>query len=678
MSEGGMQKSGVRSLGGRLSAVRHSPFPLSTSRLGGSIPVFGLLLVSLTCAAFAGTFPIDSAVNLSQFKLSTGERDRLGRNGFVVVPDSREQLFQLYVDNWWGSTPSFVTTDLMLQLFHLSVNSTLRRIEEERLFYDLVEFSRGMATRFNNPGQPRLAAYFGVGCRLLGAEVRLDPTLDSLCKAELERIEDHAGRAESAIFPFTLDYSLFQPRGHYMRNDTLKAYFRAMMWYGTVPFPLEDPNLKPEEVRALTRDAVRMSLAIAQSDSLERFWQEILEITSFFSGPSEAYTPQEYLSALVRLQPEAAGTDCRNWTAPETGFTSALAKELTRVRWQKIHQVADGIPTGPQFRLFGRRYVPDTDIMQRLVNWPDRPFPKGLDVFAALGSERAEHILTDVYREQDRWPSYPESLAQVKAEFARQDTAFWFKNIYYAWLYALQALNQPVPKRAPQFMQNPAWQDKSLNSSLGSWAELRHDAILYAEGTLAESDVPDMTKGYVEPNPEFYGRLLGAVETMEKLLAGRKLETGRIREDCRWFKQTLVSLKTISQKELDGMRLTDDELSLIWNIGNDVEGISCRLVDESIERWYQVQGAERFMACIADVATSQDTCLEVGVAAGNTIHALVPIDGKWTLTRGAVFSYREFLWPVSDRLTDEKWQQMVRDGKAPYAPVWTKNFTAGE
>jgi hypothetical protein len=84
------------------------------------------------------------------------------------------------------------------------------------------------------------------------------------------------------------------------------------------------------------------------------------------------------------------------------------------------------------------------------------------------------------------------------------------------------------------------------------------------------------------------------------------------------------------------------------------------------------------MACIADVANSQDQCLEEGVAAGNTIYVLVPIEGKWTLTRGAVFSYREFEWPASDRLTDEKWQQMVREVKAPAAPIWTKSFTASE
>jgi len=428
----------------------------------------------------------------------------------------------------------------------------------------------------------------------------------------------------------------------------------------------------------MTGYALELSSAMHESDSVVALWREIMKVTAWFSGPSEAYTPAEYMAVTLQLYPDAYDRRYRSWLEPEPALMERFTAELKRLRVPKLHGALAGVPAGAQFRVFGKRYVPDTDIMQRLVKWPNRPFPKGLDVFAALGSGRAEHILTNVYHEQERWPAYPESLARVKAEFADKDSGFWYQNVYYAWLYALQALNGPAPNGAPQFMQNEAWQDKSLNTSCGSWAELRHDAILYAQGTLAEADVPDMTKGFVEPNPEFYGRLLRAAETIERLLAGRNLETGRTREDLHWLKQTLGALQLISDKELAGTALTDDELSLIWNIGNDVERISCRFVDENIERWSHVQGTERFMACVADVATSQHRCLEVGVAAGNTIYVLVPVEGKWNLTRGAVFSYREFEWPASDRLTDEKWQQMVRDGEAPAAPVWTKSFSAAE
>jgi hypothetical protein len=46
------------------------------------------------------------------------------------------------------------------------------------------------------------------------------------------------------------------------------------------------------------------------------------------------------------------------------------------------------------------------------------------------------------------------------------------------------------------------------------------------------------------------------------------------------------------------------------------------------------------------------------------------------LTRGAVFSYYEFIYPAADRLTDEKWQGIVNTGKTPPLPVWTRSFMA--
>jgi hypothetical protein len=158
--------------------------------------------------------------------------------------------------------------------------------------------------------------------------------------------------------------------------------------------------------------------------------------------------------------------------------------------------------------------------------------------------------------------------------------------------------------------------------------------------------------------------------------ATRYSATPRVAGSLQWFRQTLRSLETVSEKEQAGIELTEDEQSDIWAICGDVEGISCSLVDDDVSYWFEVDETERFMACVADVANSQDRCLEVGVGAGNTIYVLVPIDGKWTLTRGAVFSYHEFEWPASDRLTDEKWQQMVKSGKAPDPPIWTKSFIA--
>jgi hypothetical protein len=43
-----------------------------------------------------------------------------------------------------------------------------------------------------------------------------------------------------------------------------------------------------------------------------------------------------------------------------------------------------------------------------------------------------------------------------------------------------------------------------------------------------------------------------------------------------------------------------------------------------------------------------------------------------------VFSYYEFTHPVDDRLTDEKWQMMLEEKKAPEQPEWIRFFTTKE
>jgi hypothetical protein len=55
---------------------------------------------------------------------------------------------------------------------------------------------------------------------------------------------------------------------------------------------------------------------------------------------------------------------------------------------------------------------------------------------------------------------------------------------------------------------------------------------------------------------------------------------------------------------------------------------------------------------------------------------VVPIGGKLYLTHGTVFSYYEFPQPIGDRLTDDSWQDMLSNEKAPKPPSWTSTFMA--
>jgi hypothetical protein len=101
---------------------------------------------------------------------------------------------------------------------------------------------------------------------------------------------------------------------------------------------------------------------------------------------------------------------------------------------------------------------------------------------------------------------------------------------------------------------------------------------------------------------------------------------------------------------------------------------------------------EQQAAVIADVATDPDpsgtgaskpVVLEVGVGRINEIHVVAPmVDANGIVylqvVKGGVFSYYEFPWPAEDRLTDEKWKQMLADNQAPPLQDWTSSFIVKE
>ena len=127
---------------------------------------------------------------------------------------------------------------------------------------------------------------------------------------------------------------------------------------------------------------------------------------------------------------------------------------------------------------------------------------------AVLGSKRAYDILDGMG--ETGYPNYQKQFDHLKSEYAAIGADTWAQNLYWGWLYCLLALLNAKGDGYPAFMKREAWADKDLNASLGSWAELRHDTILYAKQSYTRKvsmPLEKDTRGYVEPNPELYGRL---------------------------------------------------------------------------------------------------------------------------------------------------------------------------
>lgn len=644
---------------------------------------------------------LSNVVNWKEFgKFTAEQKALLAKNSFYAAPTDEQQLFFIYEQNDYKNVPSFITTDSVLQVYHIFYDFTLRNLESGKL-YDvlgtladsMIEESKSVGAQMKDPKWKEAAAmnevYFAVPASLLGRKVQLSPAKqrDILTK-EINLVNKAPGRVMSALFPWKPDYSQFIPRGHYTRSDKLKKFFKAMMWYGYMPFPADAPDVGaptgfikggpawPQMRQAILWTKMLFDTEIGGKPAIET-WEHIYQPTAFYVGVSDDLTPHQFKAIMDRVY----GKDADYSNLQDEAKLKKVYAELTKLPRPRIDVMLQEMPNGVALKFMGQRYIPDSEIMQRLVSWPERPFPKGLDVMAVLGSTRAADILDNMYKEPLNWSEYLPERNKLVKEFKAVPDKTWRSNLYWGWMWGLDSLLDTFGEGYPSFMRNQAWADKSLNTSLGSWAELRHDTILYAKQSGIEcggDGEPPPPKSYVEPNVEFYSRLLWLTKASRSGLKSRGLLTDEMTDKFSQFEDLLTFLRDISVKELTNKKISEEEYYRMKVYGADLEILTLSVIEGGASNWYEITSeADKDMALVADVHTSQDKCLEEAVGRASEIYVVVPIEGKLYLTRGAIFSYYEFQHPSSNRLTDEAWQKMLKTGGEPPLPAWMRSFLNG-
>jgi hypothetical protein len=640
---------------------------------------------------------LGNVANAKRFGAFTPEQKALlAKNGFFASPTDREQFFPIYDENRYLGIPSFITTDSVLQLYHVFFDFTLRSIESSTLYDLLVALSDAMAAESRTVTKQVTAAdwkraaemnevYFAVPSRLLGKDTELaTPEQKRVLASELELVTKTRNRTHSPLMECTPDYSQFIPRGHYTRSERLTRFFETMMWYGYMPFATQwdEAEVSANPAWKQIRQSLLITLMLykAQIDGKPAIetWRRIYEPTVFFVGAADDLTPHDYKAIIDKVY----GRNATYADLQDEAKLEQVYQEITKLPMPRIEVQLVGLPPRRTFKLMGQRYIPDSEAMQRLVEWPQRPWPKGLDVMAVLGSERAGDILDNVYKEPEKWDEYLPGRSKLVSEFRATPTDTWQSNLYWGWLWALDSLIDVPGPGYPSFMTNQAWLDKSLNTSLASWAELRHDTILYGKQSAAEGAMEQeepLPKDYVEPNVEFYNRLLWLTQATRTGLGDRGLMTKDLQSKFERFEDLIGFLRGIAVKELANQQITKEDYGRLRFYGPTLEQLTLSAVEDGLRYWFEITSeTDRNIAVIADVHTSQDQCLEEGVGHPYEIFVVVPIEGKLYLTRGAVFSYHEFTHPLTDRLTDEKWQKMLKEGTAPKPPVWTASFVTGK
>ncbi|HML37179.1 MAG TPA: DUF3160 domain-containing protein [Bacillota bacterium] len=649
---------------------------------------------------------LSNITNKDRFELSTEAQKLLVKNNFVVVPSPAREFFSIYEINRYDTIPNFITTDAMLHNYHLYYSHLLRMLEKESLRNELDALTKSMlaksqdqykalnGTDWENAAR-RNVAFFAVAARLLDSKAEIPSFVIGRVNGELKLIADH----QETFFPSPVmnmgntdagpvealkeDYTQYQPRGHYTKSDELKTYFQSMMWYGRMTFRVDNEDE--------TKSAVLATLLLSGQEDYDR-WNRIYEPTNFFVGKSDDLGLIQYHQVLKNIYGgipslKTLSGDADKWDACRACIEKLEPPALNSMPIFDANTQPDREEVITGFRFMGQRFTPDASIFQRLIYrevgengaGQRRMLPKGLDIPAAIGSKEAYSILKEM-GETD-YLNYPGNMEKLQKDIASLDTGIWTQNLYWTWLHTLTPLTEAKGEGYPSFMRNPAWSCKQLQTYLGSWTELKHDTILYAKQVYAEMGGGDMEqddRGYVEPNPVVYARLASLTRmTVDGLQSRGLLKEGEAASLER-MEELALNLKEISEKELAREPLSNEDYELIRSFGGQLEHFWMEaLADEGVDHPSAVM--ENPAALIADVATDPTgQVLEEGTGLISHIYAVVPVDGTLRIAKGAVYSYYEFPWPANDRLTDEKWKEMLDSEKTPAPPFWTQTFTSSE
>ncbi len=257
--------------------------------------------------------------------------------------------------------------------------------------------------------------------------------------------------------------------------------------------------------------------------------------------------------------------------------------------------------------------------------------------------------------------------------------------MYNCWLDALRTLSGPFEGGGiPRTLLTPAYRDKLLHTQLASWAELRHDTILYVKQSYTGFPICDYPDGYIEPVPAFYRKLKDFSNRAKEIFDNINIPVylkSKYTSHFEGFANTMEMLETIAQKQIDGQPRTEEETQFIKDtIIEKDHNVICAIVTIH-DGWYPGLFYGNHEHCmrpdfiVADVHTNPRDAqvLHVGVGKVNVIYFIAETCNGPSIYVGPVFSYYERIESGMKRLTDEEWADLVNEGSLT-RPGWTNTF----
>jgi hypothetical protein len=632
--------------------------------------------------------------------LTSQQTDFLIKNGFVAVHSQEAQFGDIRVETASKTgQPYYLTSDAALHALHLLFDDMLKAIEREYFRPNMIAIIQATLTQLGDDlpktrgtaieaDAVQALAYLSVANKLLDPSASVDPSVADQVNRQVEQIMAGGKSDKLVLFPkITADLGAYKPVGHYAGDEELEAYFRGMTWLGTIHFPLKSKDPAPSRLPLIV--TLELRRAQVEDETAASIWASMHETLTYVVGPSDDPGPLEYAALMDQIYGKKATirdlADATHWSDFQARAGQFQAPQINSL-FVKSTQDLIGL-TG--WRLMGQRFTLDGMIFQNLIydrvgensEKKLRDFPSGLDVMAAFGSQLAYQQLDR--QGETRYANYPEQMDKMQKAVQERTETQWLARFYDGWLYSFFPLIQDKDSAYPAYMRSPAWGYRSINSALGSWAELKHDTVLYSKMPEFMGEGGPPTSGpapsYVEPNPTFFYRAGFIAKSLSCGLQNHLVHEpcfdieasggsaddafGQVRAMYAFGKQ-LEALGDIAAKELAGQPITHEENNLIT---------SCLGLTECINFEYHPNSEMPKVPVIAAVSGALGDVLEAGVGGVDRIYVVVPLEGKWEIAQGGVFSYYEFAQSRDNRLTDEDWRKKLAEGNIQL-PTWAKNF----
>ncbi len=654
-----------------------------------------------------GYDPLDAqnleVVQASPFALDDDELATLAHNGFVI--SARQPLGHFvagYERIYNADLPVYFSADSMLHVLHRSFSTLLQNTERRALMPALDAWLEGLRARladgaaapWGDQAERDIDLYLTTALSLLrGAAVAPVTDLDpALLTPLLTGALAAEGLGGATLFGQRrqVDFSQFRPRSHYADDEQLSRYFRASIWLGRIDVRMVETD--EGGAQRLNRDAVAATLAFADliDDDLRAQWARIDAVLTSLVGPQDFMTVDrlgDLVDALALPRRDAAGLAA----VDDVTLTTRVLAGGFGVQRIASHVIAFYIPGRPvplalSFTLLGQRYVVDSHVLANVVHdrvqvpgKPMRMLPDPLDAaFAAFGNDQAAALLEPELRAY----GYAGHLAAMRDLTDALGPEAWSDSLYGGWLGAVRALSpdtevvaDPAAAGRPAVVGTDAWGRRLLNTQIASWAELRHDTVLYAKQSYTGGAGCDYPDGYVEPVPAFWDALVALAERGRAVAEGplAELDPAYAEQVAGWWGRLHAAssrLGDLARQQITGVPF--DAEQVMW-LEQAVDVAPDDYIGFVVGGWYPeliLDPEQRYEAdeLVVDVHTQPFDAQ--GNAVGRVLHLGTSAVRLMVVTVESCTGPRAYVGPVAtahalvteqfERLTDEEWRQRLR------------------